>query len=157
MQENGFYTRTLTDESGIAHLEFNVEYPYETSLTVISPNTIPYQTPIPVNNTLPVLIIDSLSGGLLTTTARITNIGGVTAQNITWDITLDGGLILLGKVTHGSIPTLEPETSITIDSKPIIGFGKTQITATAIQYEQTAKKTQDATVLLFIVILNNNE
>ncbi|MBU0496994.1 MAG: hypothetical protein KKG04_03455 [Candidatus Thermoplasmatota archaeon] len=157
MQENGFYTRALTNESGVAHIEFNVEYPYETTLTVTTPNTIPYQTTIPVNNTLPALIIESLSGGLLTTTTRITNIGGVTAQDITWDITLEGGLILLGKVTRGTIPTLEPETSITIDSKPIIGFGKTQITATAVQNEQTAEKTQDATVLLFIVILNNNE
>jgi hypothetical protein len=95
----------------------------------------------------PVLEIQAITGGLLKVKTSIKNTGTVAATNVSWSIKLDGGLILLGKQTTGTIPTIAAGGEVGISSKLILGFGATVITVTA----GTASKTQDAKVLLFFI------
>lgn len=97
----------------------------------------------------PVIEIGNLTGGILKVKAVIKNTGSVTASNISWSITLDGGIILLGKESSGSIGTLAAGGQETITSKIILGFGKTVMTVTA----DTATKSQNATVLVIFITL----
>ena len=97
-------------------------------------------------------IID-VTGGF-TIKAVLKNTGDVVANDIEWSISLEGGLILMGKGSTGSIGTLEPGAEQPFKSKLILGLGKTVVTVTA-QAANTAevKKTVQGTILLFFVIL----
>jgi hypothetical protein len=97
--------------------------------------------------TAPVIEIGNITGGLLKLKAVIKNTGGAEATNVDWKIQLTGGLIVLGKESTGTIPTIAPNGSVTIYSKLILGFGKTIINVTA----DTATKSQNATVLLIFI------
>jgi len=78
----------------------------------------------------PELTIGDLAGGF-GVSATITNTGDADATNVAWKIALDGGLIILGKETTGTIATLAPAASEPIKSSLILGFGRTTITITA--------------------------
>jgi len=95
----------------------------------------------------PTIEIGAITGGLFKVKAVIENNGAVAATNVSWDIDLAGGLIILGKASSGTIPTIAAGGTATITSKMIIGFGKTVITVTA----DTATKSQNATVLLVFI------
>ena len=97
----------------------------------------------------PTIEIGAITGGLFKVKAVIQNNAVVAATNVSWGIDLAGGIILLGKTSSGTIPTIAAGGTATITSKMILGFGKTVITVTA----DTASKTQDATVLLFYIII----
>jgi hypothetical protein len=95
--------------------------------------------------------IGNITGGLLRVKTTIKNDGVIIANNISWNITVTGGLILSGRRTSGSIETLNPGDEQTITSKPIIGLGKTVILITAKTPENAASKQQNATVFLFFI------
>ena len=101
----------------------------------------------------PILKIENITGGLFKIKATIKNIGEATANNIEWVINLTGGFVLSGKLTSGPILSLAPGGERTITSKPIIGFGKTVITITATVPDNSAMKQQNATILLFFIII----
>jgi len=63
--------------------------------------------------------------------AVIHNVGLVNATAVHWTITLDKGLILLGKQASGTIPIMFPDQSIIVKIPFVIGLGKTRITVTA--------------------------
>jgi glucose/arabinose dehydrogenase len=63
--------------------------------------------------------------------AVIHNVGLVNATNVHWSITLDKGLILLGKQASGDIPVMFPDQSIIVKIPFVLGWGKTHITITA--------------------------
>jgi glucose/arabinose dehydrogenase len=63
--------------------------------------------------------------------AVVHNIGLVNATTVHWKITLNKGLILLGKQASGVIPVMFPDQSIIVKIPFVIGFGKTHITVTA--------------------------
>lgn len=99
-----------------------------------------------------ILEIGNITGGLFKVNTVIKNIGGVDAIKVNWSITLDGGLIILGKETSGNILILPAGDEKTISSSLIFGFGKTVITATAECTEGSSDtKTRDASVLLFFI------
>jgi hypothetical protein len=100
-----------------------------------------------------VLEIGNNTGGLFKVKATIKNIGGVTENNIRWNIMLTGGFVLSGRETSGSILSLNPGDEQTISSKPIIGFGKTVITIIATVPGNTALKEQKAAILLFLIVM----
>jgi len=100
---------------------------------------------------IPVIKIGNISGGLFKINTVIRNIGGVDATRVNWSITLDGGVILLGKETSGSISSIPVGDEKTISSGLILGFGKTVITATAECNESSDTKEQEAFVLLFFI------
>ncbi|MCX6671361.1 MAG: M20/M25/M40 family metallo-hydrolase [Euryarchaeota archaeon] len=95
----------------------------------------------------PSIQIETITGGLFKVNAVLKNNGASTATNVPWRINLSGGILLLGKTTKGTIPTIAAGDSVTISSGIIIGFGKTVITVTA----DTATTSQNATVILFFI------
>jgi hypothetical protein len=98
-------------------------------------------------NNPPVIEIGNITGGLFKVNAVIKNTGGAAATNVQWSIKLTGGLIILGKESTGTIPTIAAGATADISSKLILGFGKTVMTVTA----DTATKSQNATVLFVFV------
>jgi len=101
----------------------------------------------------PILKIENITGGLFKIKATIRNIGEGAANNINWSIKLTGGLVLLGKDTSDLISTIASGGEQSIASKLIIGFGKTVITVTATAPDNSATKQQNATILLFFIII----
>jgi len=85
--------------------------------------------------------------------AVITNVGIGDATEVDWSITLDGGLIILGKETTGTIASIPAGESVTISSSFILGIGKSDITV-AVECAEgaSAEETVTATVLLFLVL-----
>ncbi|MBE3120971.1 MAG: PKD domain-containing protein [Thermoplasmata archaeon] len=95
----------------------------------------------------PVIEIGEITGGLFKVKAIIKNTGDAAATDVAWSVKLAGGIILLGKETTGTIPTIAAGGEETVSSTFILGFGKTTITVTA----DTATKDAAATVLLFFI------
>jgi hypothetical protein len=127
------------DEAGV----FNVTLTVTDSLMAIATD----ETTATITSPAPVIQIGDITGGLLKVNAVVKNTGSAAVSNLSWNINLNGGIILLGKETTGSITTIAAGGQETITSKLIIGFGKTTITVTA----GTATKDQAATVLLILV------
>jgi hypothetical protein len=101
----------------------------------------------------PSVRVDTIGGGLFNVNSVIENPGGLEAENVNWRIEFDGGVIL-GKTTAGTnnIPALG---EITISSKPVIGFGPTQITVYAeIPEGAVDAKTLGGFVFLFYINVN---
>jgi photosystem II stability/assembly factor-like uncharacterized protein len=101
---------------------------------------------------VPILKIEWIVGGVLKVKTLIKNIGGDAANNIAWTITLTGGAFI-GKETTGTITSIEPDASETVNSKLILGFGATVVKVTATIPESTDIKEQSGTVLLFFIKL----
>ncbi|KYK25009.1 hypothetical protein AYK25_05610 [Thermoplasmatales archaeon SM1-50] len=99
----------------------------------------------------PTLEIGNITGGLFKIKAIIKNTGGGAANNINWSIKLNGGFILLGKETTGTIVAINGGDEREITSKAIIGLGKTVVTVSAACPESSATKDVNATVLLFFI------
>lgn len=97
--------------------------------------------------TQPVIEIGNMTGGLFKVHAEVKNTGDTVVTNVQWSISLTGGLIILGKESTGTIPTIEAGATAAISSNVILGFGKTVITITA----DTATKSQNATVLFVFI------
>jgi hypothetical protein len=99
----------------------------------------------------PVLDIGIVSGGPLKVRTVIKNTGAADALRVNWSIVLDGGFILLGKQTSGSVLTIPVGKEVVIVSDFIFGFGKTVITVRADTPGSSDSLLQDAFVFLFIV------
>ena len=101
---------------------------------------------------VPVLSITKITGGLGKTIVSIKNTGKVDAFNVEYNIKLEGGMVLAGGNTSGTIPNLLPGEEISVPSDFILGLGKTRITVTATTYEALpAERSADAFLLLFYV------
>ena len=79
----------------------------------------------------PILEITQIQGGLFKGKATIKNVGTAPATNVAWTITLNGGLVILGKTSSGNIPTLAPDASETVKTKLLFGFGSPTVEVTA--------------------------
>ena len=100
----------------------------------------------------PNLTVENFKGGF-GLSAVVTNTGDAVATNVTWSINLDGKLIFRARNTTGTIPSIAPGDSVIIKTGVILGFGKTNIEATA-TCEEGATYTEDgsAFILLFLVV-----
>ncbi|MBU0496894.1 MAG: hypothetical protein KKG04_02945 [Candidatus Thermoplasmatota archaeon] len=103
---------------------------------------------------LPDLELRQLSGGLLFTKTTLKNTGDAEATDVEWTINLDGGVILLGKESTGTIPYIGPGETVDIRSGAILGLGPTSIIATANIPEGSAFRKQTGTIILFFIIVN---
>jgi len=101
---------------------------------------------------VPILEIDTITGTLFKIRTIIKNIGGIDATRVNWSITLDGGIIFLGKETSGIILNLPAGDEAMIRSSLILGFGKTVITVTAECDESSDATERDAFVFLFFIL-----
>jgi len=100
----------------------------------------------------PHLTVEQFKGGL-GVSAIVKNSGNTSGTNITWSINLDGKMIFLGIHTTGKISDLAPGDTVKIKTGLIFGFGKTQITASAICDEGvSAERTVNGTVFLLFML-----
>ena len=107
---------------------------------------------VTISEAMPELEITTISGGL-GVSAGIKNIGNADAIDVNWSITLDGGLILLGKETADTITSIAAEDQATVQSSLIFGIGKTMIIVNAECAEGSSdEKTAEGFVLLFFVL-----
>ncbi|MBU0498076.1 MAG: hypothetical protein KKC68_09355, partial [Candidatus Thermoplasmatota archaeon] len=95
----------------------------------------------------PDIEIGAITGGI-GVSAEIKNVGDGDATDVNWSIILDGGLIILGKETSGTISSILAGESITVKSGLVFGIGKPTITVTA----DDATVETSAFVLLFLVL-----
>jgi len=103
---------------------------------------------------LPVVDIGMIKGGLFKITAPIKNTAIVEAEDITWKISLDGGVILLGKESTGTIDTILPGEETSVSSNLIFGFGPTRVVMTIEIPEGSDTRNQGAYMLLFFITVN---
>jgi hypothetical protein len=86
---------------------------------------------------LPRVEIGTISGGI-GITAVIKNTGGADAVNVTWSISIDGGLVLKGRETFGNLSTIEPGFSPKVKTGFVFGLGSVDILVSAGDAEKTA-------------------
>jgi hypothetical protein len=105
-----------------------------------------YQRPIP-------LVEVNATGGLLKIHATITNIGTIDATNLSWSITVQGGLFKrINRTSTGIITMLSSHEAVNVTTAGfIIGFGKIDI---AIQADQVIKSLKGFVLGPFIFILS---
>ena len=111
----------------------------------------------PFNITIfaPELAAGFITGGLLKVNAVIKNIGGAEATNIDWNITLEGGIILLGGETTGTTPSIPERGEVIVSSSLILGFGNTIVKVTMEEpHGSSDTREQGATVLLIFIKVN---
>lgn len=101
----------------------------------------------------PILDITGITGGTKVA-ATITNTGGSPATNVTWTMTITGGILgRINKTYTGNIATLAPAGSGAIQSTGIVlGLGKITITITATCDEGVTKTVSSAGKVLIIFI-----
>jgi hypothetical protein len=113
-----------------------------------------WSDPCTIQIVLPILEIGSIKGGFLKITSKILNQGIAEADDINWKISLDGGFILLGKVSNDTIITIPAGGEHNISSKQIIGFGKTRVTMRVDFPEGTEERKQGGFLYLFYIHVN---
>jgi hypothetical protein len=97
------------------------------------------------------LEIGDITGGLFRVKAVIRNIGYADITDVDWDITFEGGLIILGGYTPGiiSIPVGGEET---VKSNVVLGFGQTVISVNA-QLSPYVSDSKDQAAQVFFVFI----
>ncbi|MGF3555024.1 MAG: C25 family cysteine peptidase, partial [Thermoplasmatota archaeon] len=103
---------------------------------------------------VPDLKIISLQGGLFNIKMTITNQGIAEADDVNWEIKIDGGLIILGRNSKGTINTIPPGDVVTIHGKMVIGFGKIKTQITFSGPECYYYKERGGSIYLFYIIMN---
>jgi len=99
----------------------------------------------------PILDIKIISGGLLKIDTIIQNIGRVDATYVNWSIILEGGLIVIGRKTQGTLPYILAFKEEKVSSKPIFGFGSIVVQVTAEIPEGSDMREQSGFVFLFFI------
>ncbi len=113
--------------------------------------------PITVNVVpLPDLSYGGFKTSLFSLKNTLKNPGSIDAPNVAWSIRLEGGTILMGHESSGTIDTLAAGESIAVQLGPIIGFGQTVIYATAtIDDDLIEKREQQATLFLGLILVKS--
>jgi len=115
------YNGTDTDGDGIGDVPYNISG---------KDNRDRYPLMEPYGMTE--LTISWITSGLFKSKSIIKNIGNNTAFNVNWNITIEGGFVLLGKESSGTVPKpLIVGEEVTITTGIILGFGPITITVVA--------------------------
>ena len=99
----------------------------------------------------PELEIGAISGGI-GVSSSVKNVGTADATDVDWSITLDGGLIILGKETTGTEATIAADDEVPIKSSLIFGIGKPTITVYA-ECAEGQNATATATGFVFLILV----
>jgi PKD repeat protein len=98
--------------------------------------------------------IGNITGGVLKLNAEILNVGTTNVSSVNWNITVSGGVVLLGKNASGTILSLPASDSTIVSDKPIFGFGRITITVTAqVPGEDPVTKTVTGILFLFFLFI----
>lgn len=142
----------ITDESGETEISFQGDQDqnlYKAGDGYHYPTL--YDGTITIGGALPELSIESIAGGF-GISAVIKNVGEGDATDVNWTISLDGGLILLGKETSDIITVIQPDNEETV-SAMVFGIGKSTIVITAESAEGVSvEETASGLVILFFVL-----
>ncbi len=104
------------------------------------------------------LEIQPIKGGLFKVSTVIENLGGADATNVNWSITLDGGFILLGRETTGTIDSIPIDGEASVSSDFILGFGSITIMVNAtISIGFSDTREQKGFVFLSFIIVKSGE
>jgi hypothetical protein len=98
------------------------------------------------------LEIQPITGGLFKIHTKIHNTGEAPLTMVTWNMQIDGGTIILGKETSGTIDIINEEETIDISSNLILGLGKTTIIVSAESSEGVTALRSKLATILFIYI-----
>jgi len=146
---------TYTDETGhaIIHFEDPVEFPGEDlDLVITAYNKNPYFAKL--HTPYVDLKIDTIKGGLFYIETTIKNIGELEANNITWEIFLEGGTIILGRNSTGIINSIPAEGEETVRSNLIFGFGQIRVKINVAGDECFAQCDRGGKVFLILILVN---
>jgi subtilisin family serine protease len=102
----------------------------------------------------PYVSLHKISGGFFKVNAVIRNLGEVEANNVAWNLDILGGTILQGRESSGVITSISPYGEISVESNPIIGFGKISIKVQAMIPDNTDQKINTGFVYLFFIQVN---
>jgi hypothetical protein len=86
---------------------------------------------------LPRIEIGAITGGF-GASAEIKNVGAGDASDVSWSISLNGGLVLLGRETTGTFSNIIPGFAPKVTTDFVLGFGKVTIVVSAADVEKTA-------------------
>ena len=111
----------------------------------------PWSDPLTVQISGPDVELQNVKGGLFKVTAEIKNTWIEAVSNVNWNITLQNG-VFIGKKTSGLNLTIPANSSVTIQSGLILGFGTTHIKVEAyIPDGPSAMVQKTGTILLFFI------
>lgn len=114
-----------------------------------------WSEPFPIIINAPQLEVGMTKGGFLGVTGFIKNVGGAEAKYVNWSITLDGGFILFGKESTGTIQTIPAGEEVSFKSNLILGLGKTRVTVNAEeQFGSSDDREQGGKMLGIYIIVN---
>jgi hypothetical protein len=150
----------VNDESGTVYSEFrNVDIAADGNILWAdnrNGNLDIFHTSVGGAPAYSTLEIGEITGGIGKINAEITNVGDADATDVTWEITVNGGL--LGRInvtTSGSISNLPVGETVTVTTDGfILGLGKIDITAStycAQSVPPSAQKDAAARVILFLI------
>lgn len=104
----------------------------------------------------PTIEIGNITGGVFRLKTVLANADNWEVKNITWNISLKGGLILRGRQTSDIISSISPKGQVNIRSKRIIGFGRIKVTiSTQKLHIPLQSKTEKGVVFLFFIKMFN--
>jgi hypothetical protein len=126
-------------------------YTVKLTVTDYSQNVVSDETTATIIELLPVIEIGTITGGLFKVSATIKNTGNKDATGVVWSIGLNGGLIILGKTSSGTVDIPQGGQK-TVQTGMILGIGKTMITVSASVPESSDTKSKSALVLGFYII-----
>ena len=86
---------------------------------------------------LPRIEIGAITGGF-GLSAQIKNVGSADASNVTWSISLTGGLVLCGRHSSGNVSQILPGSAASAKSKFCLGFGPVSVLISAGGIQKTA-------------------
>ena len=114
-----------------------------------------WSEPISIMILAPEIDIDIITGGLLRASVVIKNNGGAEATDVNWNMTLEGGFILIGRNTIDTIPSIPAGDQVSVSSGWIIGFGEVNYIVNAAEpFGSSDSRRQGGRVLGIIIRVN---
>jgi len=103
----------------------------------------------------PTIDVGVIKGGFFRANVIIKNKGGAEATNVSWNISVNCDALICGKETSGLIPSIPAGGEVKVESKLIMGLGKTQFIAYSEEpYGSLDQRKQGGKLFLIYVLVN---
>jgi hypothetical protein len=77
------------------------------------------------------LEIGAIGGGFLKISAEIRNTGDLVIEDIMWNMSVEGGILLTGRDVNGTLNSLPGGETEVVLNRPVFGIGRLSITVSA--------------------------